>query len=117
MSVVLSYRGEPAGMVSAIALGDDGAIELISMWVAPFARGHGVGDAAVSCVLAFAETVRGGRPVVLSVKTLNGPAIALYRRHGFVDVGCSPDDPTERLMRRAQMSGPERARWAGTDVS
>lgn len=65
LNIVLTYNGEAAGMVSATAPGDDGAIELISMWVAPFARGRGVGDAAVRRVLAFAETVRGRSPVAL----------------------------------------------------
>lgn len=36
--------------------------------------------------------------VLLSVKTDNDHAIRLYERHGFVDVGPSPDDSSERLM-------------------
>ncbi len=91
---------KPAGMVSATAPGREGAIELISMWVSPFVRGHGVGDAAVGRVLTWAHAEQGGAPVVLSVKTRNVPAIQLYRRHGFTDAGASPDDPSERLMRR-----------------
>ena len=116
LSFILSYDGEAAGMVSAIAPGDDGAIELISMWVAPFARGRGVGDAAVRSVLAFAQTERGGSPVVLAVKTQNRPAIGLYERHGFVDIGRSPDDPSERLMRLAQKRGQDVAHGVGSSV-
>ncbi len=86
-------------MVSATAPSRDGAIELISMWVSPFARGHGVGDAAIGRVLTWAHAEQGGAPVVLSVKTHNEPAIQLYQRHGFTDAGPSPDDPSERLMR------------------
>jgi GNAT superfamily N-acetyltransferase len=40
-------------MVGATTSGGDDVIELISMWVAPFARGHGVGDAAIRRVLAW----------------------------------------------------------------
>jgi ribosomal protein S18 acetylase RimI-like enzyme len=97
LNVVLRLDGAPAGMVSAYVRAD-GTVELISMWTAPFARGRGVGDAAVQAVLGWADP----RDVVLSVKTDNKPAIALYQRHGFIDAGQSPDDADERLMRRSQ---------------
>jgi ribosomal protein S18 acetylase RimI-like enzyme len=96
LNIVLLSNGAPAGMVSAYVRTDD-TVELISMWVAPVARGRGVGDAAVRAVLGWAKT----QEVVLSVKADNRPAIALYQRHGFVDVGQSPDDADERLMLRS----------------
>lgn len=65
------------GMVSGVA-GDP--VELISLWVAPAARGQGVGDALVRAVLAWSTP----RPTRLNVYPTNTPAIALYRRHGFV---------------------------------
>ena len=71
LNIVLTWNGEPVGMVSATAPRGDGAIELISMWVAPFARGQGVGDAAVRRVLAWAQIEHGRSPVVLSVKANN----------------------------------------------
>lgn len=100
LNLVFSIDGQPAGMVSATGPSDDASIELISLWVAPFARGHGVGDAAVRRVLAWAESHHGDSSVWLSVKKNNQPAIRLYERHGFADAGPSPDDPTEELMRR-----------------
>jgi len=99
LNVVLTLEDQLAGMVSATALGRDGAVELISLWVAPFARGRGVGDAAIDCVVLWAHAEYGDVPVVLSVKTSNRPAIQLYERHGFADAGPSPDDDSERLMR------------------
>jgi ribosomal protein S18 acetylase RimI-like enzyme len=96
-NVVLRSDGAPAGMISAYVRADD-TVELISMWVAPFARGHGVGDTAVRTVVGWADR----QTVVLSVKADNKLAIALYQRHGFVDAGQSPDDADERLMRRSQ---------------
>ncbi|MGH3800198.1 MAG: GNAT family N-acetyltransferase, partial [Pseudonocardiaceae bacterium] len=52
-------------------------LELISLWVAPFAHGHGAGDSAVRRALAWAPIEHGRRPVVLSVKTNTDPAIQL----------------------------------------
>jgi ribosomal protein S18 acetylase RimI-like enzyme len=42
--------------------------------------------------------------VRLGVKADNAPAIALYRRNDFVDVGPDLDRSDERLMRRASGS-------------
>ena len=94
-NAVIRLDGAPAGMVGAYVRADE-AVELISMWVAPFARGQGIGDAAVRAVLDWANQ----REVVLSVTADNTPAIKLYHRHEFVDAGKSPDDAHERLMRR-----------------
>lgn len=94
-NIVLRLDGSPAGMVGA-HLRDDGTVELISLWVAPAARGRGVGDAAVRAVLDWAAP----REVVLSVKSANATAAALYRRHGFLDAGPSSDCPGESFMRR-----------------
>jgi ribosomal protein S18 acetylase RimI-like enzyme len=104
-NAVVRLRGIAAGMVGAYPVDAD-TVELISMWVAPSARGRGVGDAAVGAVLEWAD----GRPVVLSVKTDNRAAIRLYRRQGFVDVGVSPEDPGERRMARQ----PSANRTSGT---
>lgn len=75
----------PAGMVSGTAPDAQLAVELISMWVAPFARGRGVGDALVSVVARWAAA-HGARRVVLEVFAHNGPALNLYRRNGFLPV-------------------------------
>ncbi|WP_433561257.1 N-acetyltransferase family protein [Nocardia sp. CA-151230] len=99
LNVVVRVDGAPVGMAGGY-LRDDGAAELISLWVAAEARDRGVGDAAVCAVIDWADQ----REVVLSVKTDNAPAITLYLRHGFVDAGPSPDDDGERFMRRAAKS-------------
>ncbi|MDH2445078.1 GNAT family N-acetyltransferase [Amnibacterium sp. CER49] len=95
VNLLLDLDGEPVGMVAAVPADD--AVELISLWVVPAARGRGVGEAAIDAVVELA----GDRPVVLSVRAANDPAIALYVRCGFVDDGADPDDPLERRMRRA----------------
>ena len=83
--------GKPAGMVSGLRHGH--GVELISLWVEPFARGRGVGDALVAAVLEWANG-----PVRLVVKAANHAAVALYRRHGFTDTG--PSGVDERHMTR-----------------
>ncbi|MGW5108617.1 GNAT family N-acetyltransferase [Nocardia sp. NPDC004123] len=95
LNFIVRLDGTPVGMAGAY-IRDDEAAELISLWVAESARGRGVGDAAVRAVADWA----GRRDVVLSVKSGNDSAIALYVRHGFVDAGPSPDDDCERFMRR-----------------
>jgi len=100
VNLVLALDGEPAGMVSITAPNADGAVELISMWVAPEARGRGVGDQAVRQAITIAALRFPNCAMRLSVKTINRHAIALYQRHGFVDAGPSPDDATEHRMCR-----------------
>lgn len=87
-------------MVGAL-LADGNTVELISMWVAPFARGHGVGDALIQAIVSWAEKQHADR-LVLSVRNNNERAIALYARLGFMDAGPDPTiadgEPPERLM-------------------
>lgn len=94
--------GRPAGMASGL-LPDDGPVQVLSMWVAPFARGQGVADTLVESILAWAGQCRPGQ-VVLSVREDNPAAIALHVRHGFVDVGPEPLDP-EAAPERHMMRG------------
>jgi len=80
----------PAGFVG-LARGGPAPIDvtyaaLYSMWVAPEARGQGVGMALIDAVKAWAAAA--GYPGLgLGVTTTNAPAIALYRRAGFVETG------------------------------
>jgi len=85
-NVVAALDCEPAGMVSASGPGDTRTVELLSMWVAPFARGRGVGDALVEAVRRWAEE-HDARRLMLQVAEGNEPAVSLYRRHGLADTG------------------------------
>lgn len=100
LNLVLVEDEVPVGMVSARAPDTKRPVELTSMWVAPTARGHGIGNEAIRQVLAWAHREHPTSHVELSVKQDNYPARQLYRRHGFVDAGPSPDDPDERQMYR-----------------
>lgn len=80
--LVATLDGLPAGMASGVPGDDEGVVDLISMWIAPAARGRGVGDALVGEVVAWAGRV-GARTVRLDVHDTNDAAAALYRRNGF----------------------------------
>jgi ribosomal protein S18 acetylase RimI-like enzyme len=100
-NVIAELAGEPAGMVSSTHPDENGIVLLISMWVAPFARGQGVGDVLVDAVLAWARQ-QGATGVTLAVRIANSHAVALYRRREFVDEGPierdSPNQPLEHRM-------------------
>ncbi len=90
-NVVVLLDGRPVGMASGIP-GDDGVGELRSVWVSPEARGHGAGDQLIAAVQDWA--VRSCRPALkLAVIAGNEPAVALYRRNGFV----ATDEPGSLL--------------------
>ena len=92
-TVVAGLDDSPAGVVAALR--DDDVVELVSLWVAPAARGRGVGDALVAAVLAWAD----GREVQLDVRAGNAPAITLYARAGFTDAGPAEEAGERRMVR------------------
>lgn len=85
----LAYAPElgaaPVGIVGGYEA-EPGTTELISMWVSPAARGHGIGRALVEAVIGRARA-RGMSRVHLWVAEGNGNARALYERCGFVSTG------------------------------
>lgn len=82
LNVLAECDGKPAGIVSGAQLAD-GTVHLLSMYVAPFARGRGAGDELVRAVVRWA----GDRRVLLRVFDDNEAARKLYRRNGFVAHG------------------------------
>src|SRR5690242_7119931 len=72
---------EPAGLAGGYEE-EPGVVELISMFVRPRARGHGVGEALVDTVVAWAKD-RGATSVHLWVTESNKAARRLYERCGF----------------------------------
>lgn len=98
---VAEADGAPAGMARLMLSGGPGDIpELISMWVAPEARGAGVGHALISACVDWLAVHRPGTSMCLAVLEANAPARRLYERCGFEVVGRNPDDDAELLMER-----------------
>jgi GNAT superfamily N-acetyltransferase len=101
-NVIAYFEGAPAGIVSGTTSDEENEIELISMWVAPFARGKGVADSLVEAVVDWARG-NGIKSVSLRVMEGNARAWSFYRRKGFVDDGeaqSAPDGRPERRMLR-----------------
>lgn len=85
-NIVVVLDGQAVGMASGVPTGQDGVVELISMYVAPAGRGRGVGDHLVRAVEQWARRA-GARTLRLAVVDGNRPAWSLYQRHGFRETG------------------------------
>ena len=98
-------RSDAGLCVVARSFDDPNVAGLYAVWVAPLARGHGVGDALVEAAVQTARE-RGHRRIVLDVGDHNEPAIALYARFGFEPTGRTSTLPPPR----AHITEHERAR-------
>ena len=84
---------------------DSTRAQLISMWTSPTHRRNGVGRLLVDEVAAWAH-LRGARTLLLTVTSVNEPAMRFYERLGFTRTGRTepyPNDPAviEYEMARA----------------
>jgi ribosomal protein S18 acetylase RimI-like enzyme len=75
---------------------------LFGMYVAPVARGRGVGEALVNAVVEEARR-RGKSEVVLEVASSGAAAIALYERCGFVRTGATHPHPRRDDLHEIEM--------------
>ncbi|WP_041939379.1 MULTISPECIES: GNAT family N-acetyltransferase [Frankia] len=102
VNIVADLDDRPAGMVSGDRTGVD-TVELTSLWVAPAARGRGVGELLVAAVVEWAERA-GADKAVLRVYPSNLHAILLYQRSGFTRTSVAEavpgDDRPEWVMQR-----------------
>ncbi|GAB3816325.1 GNAT family N-acetyltransferase [Kribbella italica] len=80
--VIVSLDGVPSGMAGGMPADEDEVRHLVSMWVSPAARGHGLGDRLMGAVENWARA-EGAHAVELSVVQGNDNAHALYLRHGY----------------------------------
>lgn len=101
--VALTLVAREGGTVLGVVSGQpvDGTwVELVSMWVAPTARGTGVAGRLIGAVVDWAADQ--GRRTYLMVRSDNLGARASYKRAGFVDAGVPDggpsDEPAEHRM-------------------
>ena len=89
-------QARPVGLVMvAPAFGSPEDAGIYGVWVAPSARGRGIGDALLEAAMAHARAAGHGR-AVLDVGDHNEPAQRLYRRHGFSPTGRTGTLPEPR---------------------
>jgi GNAT superfamily N-acetyltransferase len=81
---IAASGGDDVGI--AVGAPYNGAAGLFAMWVAPEARGNGMGDALIAAVVDWAKEY-GHERLVLDVGDWNEPAIKLYARNGFERTG------------------------------
>jgi ribosomal protein S18 acetylase RimI-like enzyme len=91
----------PDGLVGVYV--EDGAAELVSMWVRPSARGLGVGEALVEAVAAWAKA-HDFRSLFLWVTESNANAVRLYERLGFAPTGERQPLPSDPALAEIRMS-------------
>lgn len=92
--------GTPVGL-SWVKMEGAGA-SLYQVWVAPEARGRGVGAALLDAAIAWARARR-AQALHLGVTAGDGAAARLYRRAGFVDVGAPEPRPGTALFEQAMV--------------
>ena len=95
---------EPAGLAGGYEE-EPGVTELVSMFVRPQARGHGVGEALIDAVAAWAKD-QGATSVHLWVTDTNKPAIRLYERCGFTVTPERQPLPSNRAIGEVAMTRP-----------
>jgi phosphinothricin acetyltransferase len=66
----------------------------LSVYVAPDARGRGVGDRLLAALVREAEA-RGVHVLIGGIEAGNAPSIRLHARHGFVETGRMPQVATK----------------------
>lgn len=102
LNLIAFVDGQPGGMASATTPDDQRQVEILSMWVAPWARGRQAGNALISEAARWAIEQQATH-LVLKVVVGNGPATALYLRNGFSENGWGdvfPDGRRELAMSR-----------------
>jgi ribosomal protein S18 acetylase RimI-like enzyme len=87
-----AIHGEPLGCVGLRPIGPEGCCEMKRLYVAPGARGLGLGRALIDAVIGAARRI-GYREMRLDTLPTMTAAIALYRKAGFAPIDPYYDTP------------------------
>ena len=94
--------GLAAGTVAIIPSGD-GVMELTKMAVAPEFQGMGIANHLMTACIAYAEA-NGTKVIFLESHRSLQPALALYRKHGFVETPIDPNSEYARADIRMELA-------------
>ncbi len=94
--------GQPVGTCAMVPHGP-GCYELAKMAVAPSTRGKGHGDLLLKSALEWARGKSADKVILLS-NTVLEPAIALYRKHGFLTTRLGPHPDYKRCNIEMELS-------------
>ena len=100
--VCVDESGQVLGYYSYYAIADEADVNNIA--VAPACRRQGIGASLMRDLCRTAQA-RGLRSAILEVRVSNAPAIALYRKFGFEQVGIRKkyyDNTEDALLLRRQ---------------
>ena len=97
-NVIAYLAGDPAVGVALLTLRPnvwyDGPIGLVDeLYVAPEARGRGLGSALLAAVESLTRE-RGGRLIEIAVDGADTDAHRFYERHGYTSVEAGQDQPS-----------------------
>ena len=95
---------EPIGLIGGYPE-EPGVVELVSMFVSPQARGHGVGEALIDAVIGWARA-RDATSVHLWVTETNKHASRLYERCGFTPTAERQPLPSDPALAEIGMTHP-----------
>jgi len=87
LPLIAEYDGVPVGLSwGLIHEPDSGVAHIYQMWVAPEARGNGIGKLFLDRIAVWATT-KNCDSLALTVTTTNDAAVGLYLSSGFVPSG------------------------------
>lgn len=108
LGLLALQAGEPCGLVACFRDEKDGSLgHIISMWIAPAARRHGLASALLESVRTWAQA-HAIVTLQLQVTNINSAAIELYRRAGFTETGRTEPYPNDPNLFEIEMTRPTR---------
>ncbi len=106
--------GEAVGTVAMIPAGE-GVVELTKMAVDPAHQGRGIADELMKACTRWAGQ-KGYSTIFLESHRSLAPALALYRKHGFIEVPTDPDSLYARADIRIEVPTDPDSLYARADI-